>query len=161
MLLGTGLCEGFKRIKVRLCVQGMFSYVSVFSWRWQTHQLLASKVSGSTSSIILGRCLCVQLRRDQTKSTGLQETCIISIVIGRRGVEIPSFTSWVDCRVRVILVLLCSLLSSCLPLSRRGFWGPETVIVPKALRLWTNPRFTFMEQQLDVTSPLPCCFKFS
>lgn len=95
------------------------------------------------------------------KILGLQGTCIISVVIGRRGVEAPSFTSWVDCQVRVTLVLLCSLLSSCLPLPRRGFWGPETVIVPEALRLWTNPRFTFMEQQLEVTSPLPCCFKFS
>ena len=65
------------------------------------------------------------------KILGLQETCIISIVTGRRGVEAPSCTSWVVCQVRMILVLLCSLLSSCLPLSRRGFWGPWDCDRPK------------------------------
>lgn len=90
MLLGTGLCEGFKRIKVQaLCSRNVLVCERILM-EMTDPPVIGQQGIGEHLIHNFGDAACVQLRRDQTKSIGLQETCIVSIVIGRRGVEATS-----------------------------------------------------------------------
>lgn len=90
------------------------------------------------------------------RSLGFQKAWSVWIVVGRRDMEWP-FNSWSlldwlggsDARIYPLFT------AGCLPLFRRGFWGPENVTVPGSHSLWTNMQFTVVGYAV---SPLPCCF---
>lgn len=92
------------------------------------------------------------------RSLGFQKAWSVWIVVGRRDMEWP-FNSWSlldwlggsDARIYPLFT------AGCLPLFRRGFWGPENVTVPGSHSLWTNMQFTVVGYAV---SPLPCCFLF-